>query len=527
MPIFISKGERVSGRKTFLIRNKILLIVAVAFVLTAAGNIFLIEYHKSELVQKAIDEQTMKARTLCAIISKYSVQGIIAEDTALDGSLNKLVQLIATSGSKGENGSKSDIEYVIILNNDDIALMHSNYSKVGKRIADSLTSVAGRATEFGYRQWKGGRVFDYYMPIYAVVNNGDDAQTGNEPTTKLGYIRIGLSLDLRAQINGVITNYIVISLLLMLTVLVGAAYLAKKATAPIMVFTDSISESSEYDLTKRIATGAADETLALSKSFDKYMNNFNGFVLRIIEASNEIEEANEDFTKDFKWFSDSAQSQAELVERSLELMDTINHSAKTVFNNIEHLSGFSSDNLVYINDMSKNNITASNIIDNVNMYAGGVLSAIEKMSSSISNAADDIRRLSSVSNRAYSFINKINNTFLSIKDTAKEAASLSEIVTVNTNDLGLESVRNSIDGMQRIKHTVNKATEVISRLCARSIEIGKILTVINEIAEQTNLLALNAAILASAAGEHGKGFNVVASEIRELSERTASSTSEI
>src|SRR5436305_12759721 len=81
--------------------------------------------------------------------------------------------------------------------------------------------------------------------------------------------------------------------------------------------------------------------------------------------------------------------------------------------------------------------------------------------------------------------------------------------------------------MKQIRRAVVGANEVVTRLGERSAAIGRILNVIEDVAEQTNLLALNAAILAAAAGEHGKGFSVVAAQIRELSERTAASTREI
>jgi methyl-accepting chemotaxis protein len=91
----------------------------------------------------------------------------------------------------------------------------------------------------------------------------------------------------------------------------------------------------------------------------------------------------------------------------------------------------------------------------------------------------------------------------------------------------MRAVRETIEGMEQIRQSVIEANSVVGRLGDRSVAIGKILNVIEDVAEQTNLLALNAAILAAQAGEYGKGFSVVAAEIRELSERTATSTRDI
>jgi methyl-accepting chemotaxis protein len=101
------------------------------------------------------------------------------------------------------------------------------------------------------------------------------------------------------------------------------------------------------------------------------------------------------------------------------------------------------------------------------------------------------------------------------------------LAVADAAESGMKAVRETIEGMEQIRRSVIETNSVVARLGDRSIAIGKILNVIEDVAEQTNLLALNAAILAAQAGEYGKGFSVVAAEIRELSERTASSTRDI
>jgi methyl-accepting chemotaxis protein PixJ len=304
-----------------------------------------------------------------------------------------------------------------------------------------------------------------------------------------------------------------------------AAFLAERATRPIKTAAQTVEKIGQGELDARVDVVGEDELAVLGTNINKMAEDLESLIEQQKAETERVEIARQEARMDADASALEQREAKEFIQkRALELLievDPVSRGDLTVRANV------TPDEIGTVAD-SYNAIIRSlrQLVQNVQGAAATVTFTAEGNAGTVQKVASEATDQALAITNALLQLQVVTQSSEGVAEFARQAEQQVRLANTAVQD-GDDAMNRTVAGISTIRETVSQTSKKVKRLGEASQKISKVVNLISGFAAQTNLLALNAAIEAARAGEEGRGFSVVAEEVRALAQQSAAATAEI